>query len=91
MSIEHDSSSRLHSSGVQCGVLLESKTRSRYGRSISLRLVAGCLQSDAFPPLATARETHLNFLPDKIANQAKFVIIFLGVVGWVERHSVNNH
>ena len=33
-------------------------------------------------------ETHLDFLPDKKANQAKFVIIFLGVVGWVERNSL---
>ncbi len=35
-------------------------------------------------------EMHLNYLLDKKENQAKFVIIFLGVVGWVERHSVNN-
>ena len=35
-------------------------------------------------------ETHLNYLLDKKENRPKFVIIFLGVVGWVERHSVNN-
>ena len=38
----------------------------------------------------TSRETHLNFLLDKKEIQAKFVTIFLGVVGWVERDSVNS-
>ena len=40
-------------------------------------------------PFSTG-ETHLNFLLHKKENRAKFVIIFLGVVGWVERESVNN-
>ena len=35
-------------------------------------------------------ETHLNYLLDKKENRVKFVMIFLGVVGWVERNSVNN-
>ncbi len=35
-----------------------------------------------------AGETHQNFLPDKKANQARFVTIFLGVVGLVERNSL---
>ena len=39
-------------------------------------------------PRVDAGETHLNFLPDKKANQAEFVIILLGVVGWVERNSL---
>jgi len=35
-----------------------------------------------------AGETHQNFLPDKKANQARFVTIFLGVVVLVERNSL---
>ncbi len=33
-------------------------------------------------------ETHLNFLLGKKENQAKFVAIFLKIVGWVERNSL---
>ncbi len=40
--------------------------------------------------LAQSEETHLDFLLDKKEFRAKFVTIFLRVVGWVERDSANN-
>ena len=35
-------------------------------------------------------ETHLNFSLDKKENRVKFVMVFIGFVGWVERDSRNN-
>ena len=41
MSIEHDSSSRLHSSGVQCRVLLgENPSPNRDNSSLTIRIVS---------------------------------------------------
>ena len=59
--------------------------------SFSHLLVASNIANSQISGYRKPGETHLNYLLDKKENWAKFVIIFLGVVGWVERGSVNNH